>query len=124
MPHATILVVDDDPLIRKLVRFNFQVNGFTVISASDGAEGLDRAREDRPDAVILDIMMPGMDGLDVLRALKADPSTAGIPVVLLSAKVQPADVTAGRNAGADDYISKPFDPQHLTQRVEELITTS
>ena len=121
MREMTVLVVDDDPLIRRLLEFNFQEKGYAVIMASEGQEGLKRAQEERPDAVVLDVMMPKMSGLDVVRALKHDPSTEAIPVVVLSAKAQPSDVQAGKAAGADDYVIKPFDLNDLTQRLEGLI---
>jgi DNA-binding response OmpR family regulator len=119
---ATVLVVDDDPHIRHLLQFNFQAHGYAVIMATEGLEGLKRAQEEHPDAVVLDVMMPRMGGLDVVRALKEDPSTETIPVVVLSAKAQPSDVQQGRAAGADDYVIKPFDLDDLTQRVESLIS--
>ncbi|MDP9387448.1 MAG: response regulator [Actinomycetota bacterium] len=121
---SRVLVVDDDPVIQKLLKVNFEMEGYEVILASDGVEGLDRARVERPDAVILDIMMPGMNGLDVARTLKGEPSTASIPVLLLSAKAQEADLRAGDDTGADDYVTKPFDPLDLLQRVRDLIAGS
>ena len=121
MPRTTVLVVDDDPVIQQLLRLNFEMEGYTVVTAGDGVEGLERARSVDPDAVLLDVMMPRMDGLEVARALKGDPATAGIPIVMLSAKAQAADVEAGRAAGADDYVTKPFDPLDLFRRVEELV---
>src|SRR4051794_32543323 len=92
MAASTVLVVDDDPVIVKLLQVNFEMEGYDVLTASDGEEGLQRARSERPDIVLLDVMMPKMDGLQVAQALKADPDTAVIPVILLSAKVQAADV--------------------------------
>ena len=86
MPGKTVLVVDDDPVIQKLLQVNFELEGYTVITAGDGVEGLARARADRPDAIILDIMMPRMNGLDVARALKADPELQATPLLLLSAR--------------------------------------
>jgi DNA-binding response OmpR family regulator len=121
MPGATVLVVDDDPVIQKLLQVNFELEGYKVITASDGVEGLARARADHPDAIILDIMMPRMNGLDVARALKADVETEAIPVLLLSAKAQASDVAVGMEIGADDYITKPFDPAELLERVGELL---
>ena len=117
MAVTTVLVVDDDPVIQKLLQVNFEMEGYSVITASDGLEGLERARADRPDIIVCDIMMPRMDGLEVTRTLKADPDTASIPIILLSAKAQQADVTAGQATGANDYVTKPFDPLDLLQRV-------
>src|SRR5687768_12043598 len=92
MPDGTVLVVDDDPVIQKLLQVNFEMEGYTVITASDGEEGLGRARDERPDIVLLDIMMPKMNGLEVATALKGDDDTSDIPVILLSAKAQASDV--------------------------------
>jgi CheY-like chemotaxis protein len=119
--EPTVLVVDDDPVIQKLLQVNFEMEGYTVLTASDGLEGLERARADAPDVIICDIMMPRMDGLEVARTLKGDPATAGIPILLLSAKAQQADVAAGQASGADDYVTKPFDPLDLLQRVAGLL---
>jgi len=118
---STVLVVDDDPVIQKLLQVNFEMEGYTVITAGDGLEGLERARAERPDVIICDIMMPRMDGLEVTRALKGDPDTQGIPILLLSAKAQQADVAAGQATGADDYVTKPFDPLDLLTRVAGLL---
>src|SRR5581483_695974 len=121
---ATVLVVDDDPVIQKLLQVNFEMEGYIVITAGDGVEGLERARADRPDIIICDIMMPRMDGLEVTRTLKGDPDTAPIPIVLLSAKAQQADVNAGEATGANAYVTKPFDPLDLLERVAALLETS
>ncbi|HVE45247.1 MAG TPA: response regulator [Acidimicrobiales bacterium] len=118
---SRVLVVDDDPVIQNLLRVNFEMEGYEVIIAGDGVEGLERARRDRPHIIVCDIMMPRMDGLAVARELKADPATAGIPILLLSAKAQQADVRAGDEAGADDYVTKPFDPLDLLERVATLL---
>ena len=117
----TVLVVDDDPVILKLLEVNFEMEGFVVLTAKDGDEGLDRARNDRPDLVISDIMMPKKSGLELVEELKHDPSTEAIPVILLSAKAQAADQRQGLDAGADDYVTKPFEPLELVERVNRLI---
>ena len=122
MPEATVLVVDDDPVIQGLLRVNFEMEGYEVVVAGDGVEGLERARSEQPDVVILDVMMPRMDGLEVARTLKADPATATIPILLLSAKAQEVDVRAGGAPGADAYVTKPCDPLELLKRVEALIS--
>jgi DNA-binding response OmpR family regulator len=122
MPDATVLVVDDDPVIQKLLQVNFEMEGYRVITASDGVEGLETARRERPDAIVLDVMMPKMDGLEVARTLKAADDTKAIPIVLLSAKAQQADLQAGQDTGADEYLTKPFDPLELLQRVATLIS--
>ena len=97
------------------------MEGYEVSTANDGVEGLEQARAERPDIVILDIMMPRMDGLEVTKALKGDRDTKDIPIILLSAKAQAADLRAGKESGADDYLTKPFDPLELLERVEELL---
>jgi len=117
----TILVMDDDPVIQKLLAVNFEMEGYRVVLAGDGVEGLSRVAADRPDLVLLDVMMPRMDGLEVLRHLKADDATAAIPVLMLSAKAQATDISGGLDAGADDYITKPFDPLELLDKVAALI---
>jgi DNA-binding response OmpR family regulator len=97
------------------------MEGYTVITASDGLEGLEKARASHPDAIVLDVMMPKMDGLEVARTLKGDRATKSIPIVLLSAKAQQADLQAGATTGADEYLTKPFDPLELLDRVAALI---
>ncbi len=121
MPDAKVLLVDDDPVILKLLQVNFEMEGYTVMTAADGVEGLEKARSERPDIVLLDIMMPRMDGLQVTQALKGDDSTKDIPIILLSAKAQASDIQAGRDMGADDYLTKPFDPLELLERVGDLL---
>ena len=121
MGTATVLVVDDDPVIVKLLQVNFEMEGYSVITAGDGEEGLAKAQAEHPDAVVLDVMMPKMDGLEVARRLKGDPDTQGIPIVLLSAKAQQADIQAGAATGAEAYLTKPFDPPELLQRASDLI---
>jgi len=115
-----VLVVDDDPVIVRLLRVNFEMEGYDVATAADGVEGLASARSDRPDIIVSDIMMPNLDGLGFAAALKADGSLAGVPIILLSAKAQNADVDAGLEI-ADDYVTKPFDPLELLDRVAALL---
>ncbi|HEX8770319.1 MAG TPA: response regulator [Acidimicrobiales bacterium] len=116
-----VLVVDDDPVILELLRLNFEMEGFEVVSACDGRAGFDRAVTEAPDLVISDIMMPNVDGLEMLQQLRADPGTAELPVVLLSAKAQHNEVQRGLDLGADDYVTKPFDPLELLDRVNALL---
>ena len=116
-----MLVVDDDPVILKLLEVNFEMEGFTVLVARDGEEGIDVARADQPDLIVSDIMMPKVSGLELVTALKGDPTTSEIPIILLSAKAQSADVKAGMEAGADDYVTKPFEPLDLVDRVNRLL---
>ena len=120
MPKATVLAVDDDPVTLGLLRASFEMEGYRFLAAANGVEGMAVARRERPDVVILDVVMPGPDGLTVARALKADGITAGTPVIILSARAQERDVTRGR-AVADDYVTKPFDPLDLLERVGKAI---
>jgi DNA-binding response OmpR family regulator len=121
VPDANVLLVDDDPVILKLLQVNFEMEGYSVSCANDGVEGLEMARANHPDIVLLDIMMPRMDGLEVTKALKGDPKTKDIPIILLSAKAQASDIQAGKDIGADDYLPKPFDPLELLERVGQLL---
>jgi DNA-binding response OmpR family regulator len=121
MADAKVLLVDDDPVILKLLQVNFEMEGYSVLTANDGVEGLEKARAERPDVVILDIMMPRMDGLEVTRELKGDDATKEMPILLLSAKAQASDIQLGRDVGADDYLTKPFDPLELLERVSEIL---
>jgi DNA-binding response OmpR family regulator len=121
MTQPTVLVVEDDPVILRLLEVNFEMEGFRVLLAHDGADAVEVTRRERPDVVVSDVMMPGTSGLDLVEALKGDPDTAAIPVVMLSAKAQAADVQAGLEAGADDYITKPFEPVDLVDRVNGLL---
>ena len=116
----TVLVIDDDPVILELLRVNFEIEGFDVICAKDGEEGLLRAQNDHPDVVISDIMMPRRDGLQLLADLKGGQSTQDLPVILLSAKAQKTEVQQGLDMGADDYITKPFAPDELIDTVRRL----
>jgi DNA-binding response OmpR family regulator len=118
----TVLVIDDDPVILELLRVNFEIEGFDVICATDGEEGLKRAQADHPDVVISDIMMPRRDGLQLLNDLRADPGTEHLPIILLSAKAQRNEVQQGLDMGADDYITKPFDPLELIDRLNAVMT--
>ena len=123
MPDSIVLVVDDDPVILKLLEVNFEMEGFTVLVAHDGEEGIEVARSNQPDVVVSDIMMPKKSGLELVVALKGDTSTSEIPIILLSAKAQNADVRTGLEAGADDYVTKPFEPLDLVDRVNRLLET-
>lgn len=121
-PAPVVLVVDDDATIRRLLQITLETEGFEVTTAGDGVEGLRMAQEDpRPDLVLLDIMMPGMDGLQVCHTLKSDDATKDTPVVLLSAKAQSHDIELGMRVGADDYITKPPDLLDLVARVRQLL---
>ncbi|MHB1535202.1 MAG: response regulator transcription factor [Acidimicrobiales bacterium] len=123
MNDGTILVVDDDPVIVKLLEVNFEMEGYRVFSAADGAAGIEAARRLRPDVIVLDVMMPVMDGMEAARRLRADPDTARVPILLLSAKAQAPDVLAGLEV-ADGYVTKPFEPLELLDRVAQLLARS
>jgi CheY-like chemotaxis protein len=120
-----VLVVDDDRVIQQLLEVNLELEGYEVVAtASDGREALEKIAELTPDLVILDVMMPKMDGIEVCRHLKRDPKTADIPVVLLSARAQDLDVREGLEVGANAYLTKPFDPIELLDVVGRLLKTS
>jgi len=121
MAPATVLVVDDDPVILKLLEVNFEMEGFEVVRAADGFEGLERARAVRPDIVVLDVMMPRMTGYEVAKALREDDDTAHIPIIFVTARAQSTDVERGMELGVDDYVTKPFDPLDLIARVNALL---
>lgn len=124
MPAPTVLVVEDDPTILQLLEVNFEMEGYIVLRAEDGEQGLAVAHESRPDVIVSDVMMPKMSGLELVRALKAANDTKAIPVILLSAKAQGADVRLGLEAGADDYVTKPFEPLDLIDRVSAVLLRS
>jgi two-component system, OmpR family, phosphate regulon response regulator PhoB len=118
---TTILVVDDEPPIVDLVRFTLEDADVRVVEASDGAEALVVARQTIPDLVLLDVHMPGLDGFEVCRQLRREPSLARTPIVMLTAAGQEADRARGRAAGADEYLTKPFSPLALLALVEALV---
>ena len=118
-----VLVVDDDAVIRRLIRVNFELEGFDVAEVADGEACLDAVRAAPPDVVILDVAMPQVDGLAVTRQLRADPATGGVKIVMVSARAQQADVRRGVEAGADAYLTKPFDPDVLIKTVRSLVET-
>ena len=116
-----LLVADDDRDIRDLVAFKLQQAGFTVETVEDGLAALTSARASRPALAVLDVMMPGLSGVDVARELRADPGTARVPIIMLTAKAQERDVEAGFASGADDYVVKPFSPRELVSRVHAVL---
>jgi DNA-binding response OmpR family regulator len=119
--EVRVLVVDDDPVIVRLLQVNFEMEGYVVITAADGVQGLQAAREQCPDVIISDVMMPHMNGLELVAALQAEEATGAIPVILLSARAQETDISDGLDVGADDYVTKPFDPLELIDRVQQLL---
>jgi len=124
MRPQTVLVIDDERDLIELVRYNLEKGGFDVIGATKAEAGLEIARMNGPDAVILDVMMPGQDGLEVCRQLRADPRTSRIPVIMLTAKAAEADRVVGLELGADDYLAKPFSPRELVARVRAILRRS
>ncbi len=118
------MVVDDSPLARKLITLSLERAGYRVLTAEDGLEALERIPVERPELVVLDVIMPKMDGLQVCRRLKQDPGLAAIPVVVLTTQAQGKDREAAQKAGADDYLTKPFSPGKLRAIVERLLRAS
>ena len=112
-----VVVVEDDLDILELITYNLEREGYEVTGATTGEDGVEAARSTKPDLVLLDLMLPGIDGLEVCRRLKADPDTAHIPVVMVSAKGEETDIVTGLELGADDYVTKPFSPKVLIARM-------
>ena len=121
MAGESILIVEDEDDIAELLEYNLQRNGYVPFSVGTGEDGLNETRDAKPDLVLLDLMLPGLSGMEVCRRLKADPVTAGIPVIMLTAKGEEEDIVAGFDAGADDYITKPFRPKVLLARVKAVL---
>jgi DNA-binding response OmpR family regulator len=122
MSDATrLLVADDDRDIRELVAFKLEQGGYHVVQAADGLEALELIAADRPALAVLDVMMPGLTGLDLTRRLRSGADTAGLPIILLTARAQESDVEAGFAAGIDDYVVKPFSPRELLSRVQAVL---
>jgi two-component system phosphate regulon response regulator PhoB len=116
-----VLVVDDEPDLVDVISINLKRNGFDVLAAGDGNTALDLTRRHRPDLVLLDLMLPGLDGTEVARRLRGEPATAGIPIVMLTAKSEETDVVVGLTLGADDYVTKPFSPKVLVARIRAVL---
>ena len=117
-----VLVADDDADIRDLVAFKLEQSGLEVIAVEDGQAALEQARSRQPNLAVLDVSMPGLSGIDVCRMLRADPVTAGMLIIMLTARVQEHDVEGGFSAGADDYVTKPFSPRELVSRIQALLS--
>jgi CheY-like chemotaxis protein len=116
------MIADDEDGIRSLVRMTLESDAYEILEAADGAEALELARTHHPDLLLLDVMMPGVTGLEVCRTLKSDPDTAGITIVMLTARAQDSDREAGRAAGAESYFTKPFSPVALLRKVDEIFS--
>jgi two-component system phosphate regulon response regulator PhoB len=120
----TVLVIDDEADIIELVRYNLERAGYDVVAAADGREGLGIARRLKPALIVLDLMMPGMDGLEVCRELRRDPDTERTPIIMLTARAAESDRVVGLELGADDYLTKPFSPRELVARVKAVLRRS
>lgn len=116
-----VLVVDDEPDAVEVIEFNLKQSGFDVITAPDGEEALRKARAKSPDLIVLDVMLPELDGFEVCKVLRRDPATAGVPIIMLTAKAAEVDRVVGLELGADDYVTKPFSPRELVLRVRKLL---
>jgi DNA-binding response OmpR family regulator len=116
-----ILVVDDEPDAVELVEFNLTEAGFTVLTAADGAEAIEKAKSALPGLIVLDLMLPEVDGLEVCKMLRRDPATSNIPIVMLTAKAAEIDRILGLELGADDYVTKPFSPRELVLRIKKIL---
>ena len=121
MSKEKILVVDDEQDLVKLIRYHLEKDGYRVISAFNGEDALFLTRKERPELIILDLMLPGIDGLEVCRKLKADPELAKIAIVMLTARGEEVDITVGLKLGADDYVTKPCSPKELLARIQAVL---
>jgi DNA-binding response OmpR family regulator len=119
--QPVVLAADDDEDILALVAFRLERSGYTVIQARDGQEAFELARSEKPDLAVLDVMMPKLDGFELTRRLRAEEATSRMPIILLTARAQDTDVAQGFDAGADDYLRKPFSPQELRTRVQAIL---
>ncbi|RKY76153.1 DNA-binding response regulator [candidate division KSB1 bacterium] len=119
--NGKILIVEDEPDISELIVFNVEQAGFKTITAGSGETAIKKTRTDKPDLIILDLMLPGIDGIDVCRLLKADTGTKEIPIIMLTARSEDSDIVQGLDTGADDYITKPFSPDVLTARIKSVL---
>ncbi len=117
-----VLVVDDQESLRSLIRMNLELEGIEVVEATDGHDGLEAVQRCRPDLVTLDLVMPRMDGLTAAAALRADPDTADLPIVMVTTSTLPAHLSRARSIGVDAYLTKPFDPDDLVHTVQGLLS--
>jgi two-component system alkaline phosphatase synthesis response regulator PhoP/two-component system response regulator VicR len=115
-----VLVCDDERHIVRLIQVNLERQGYTVVTAFDGKDGLEKVKAEKPDLMVLDVMMPYMDGFEVLKALRREPETEALPVIMLTAKAQDKDVFEGYRYGADMYLTKPFNPMELVSFVNRI----
>jgi len=116
-----ILIVDDEVQLVEMVKMRLEAAGYEIISAYDGQEGFDKAKKDKPDLIILDLMLPKMDGYKVCGLLKNDARYSKIPIIMFTARVQDEDMRLGKDLGAEEYVTKPFDPKILLSKIKELL---
>ena len=121
---SKILIVDDEINIRELIKFNLEKSGYKVIEADDGQRAINLAKAEKPELIVLDLMLPGMDGLEVCRIVKNSRETAAIPIIMLTAKSEEIDKVIGLELGADDYLTKPFSPRELLARIKAVLRRS
>lgn len=121
MAHERILIVEDEPNILELVAYNLEKEGWNVLKATTGDQGWNAIQNDRPDLVLLDLMLPGMDGMEVCRRTRENQATRGIPIIMLTAKSEEVDRVLGLETGADDYVTKPFSPRELVARIRAVL---
>ena len=119
-----ILLVDDETDLLETLQYRLEAAGFTVVTSGDGQDGLKKARSENPDLIVLDLMLPKLDGYRVCRMLKFDEKYKNIPIILFSARVQESDIAMGQEQGADAYVTKPFDPKALLEKINELLAKS
>jgi DNA-binding response OmpR family regulator len=124
MSKTKILIIEDEPDISEMIEYNLQENGFDTDQAFNGADGLDKVLKFKPDLILLDIMLPELDGFEVCKRLRAMPQTCDIPIIILSAKSQETDKVVGLELGADDYVTKPFSPRELSARIKAVMRRS
>ena len=116
-----ILVIEDDPATLRLMDYTLRHEGYQVLKASNGLEGMRKVQDEEPDLIILDVMLPGMDGFEICHRLRSEPDTAQLPILMLSAKAQTTDKDTGLKVGANDYLAKPADPSEIVRRVGSLL---
>lgn len=121
MSGEKILVIEDEPDILEVLQFNLRREGLEVLTAASGSEGLLAAQRARPDLILLDLLLPGVDGLDVCRQLRSDPRTRAVPIIMVTAKGEESDIVLGLGLGADDYVQKPFSPKELLARIKAVL---
>lgn len=124
MAHEKILIIEDEKDILELIAFNLECSGYTVFKASNGEDGIPLAEKEFPDLILLDLMMPGMDGFDVCRILKQEKKTRKIPIIMLTARGEDTDIVSGLELGAEDYVTKPFSPKILIARIRTVLRRS